>query len=123
MTGDAKLALLLGALLAALGVTLGAFGAHGLKAVLDAEKLGWWHIGVQYQMWHAIGLVAIGAAALPGTRGVAILLALGVLLFSGSLYVMALTNLRWLGMVTPLGGLAMIGGWLWFAWKLLKTPS
>lgn len=123
MTGDAKLALLLGALLAALGVTLGAFGAHGLKAVLDAEKLGWWHTGVQYQMWHAIGLVAIGAAALPGTRGVAILLALGVLLFSGSLYVMALTGMRWLGMVTPLGGLAMIGGWLWFAWKLLKTPS
>jgi len=123
MTGDAKLAMLLGALLAALGVTLGAFGAHGLKAVLDAEKLGWWHTGVQYQMWHAIGLVAIGAAALPGTRGIAILLAIGVLLFSGSLYVMALTNLRWLGMVTPLGGLAMIGGWLWFAWKLLKTPS
>lgn len=123
MTADAKLALLLGALIAALGVTLGAFGAHGLKVVLDAEKLGWWQTGVQYQMWHAVGLLAIGAAALPGTRGIAILLALGVLLFSGSLYVMALTNLRWLGMVTPLGGLAMIGGWLWLAWKLLKTPS
>lgn len=115
--------MLLGTLLAAIGVTLGAFGAHGLKAVLDAEKLGWWHTGVQYQMWHAIGLVAIGAAAWPGTRGAAILLALGVLLFSGSLYLMALTGMRWLGMVTPLGGLAMIFGWLWLAGKLLKTPS
>lgn len=123
MTGDAKLALLLGALLAALGVTLGAFGAHGLKTMLDAERLGWWNTGVQYHLWHAIGLVAIGAAALPGTRGVAILLALGVLFFSGSLYVMALTGTRWLGMVTPLGGLLMIAGWLLLAWKVLKTPS
>lgn len=123
MTEDAKLALLLGAALAAIGVALGAFGAHALKAVLDAEKLGWWQTGVQYQMWHAIGLLAIGAAVLPGTRGIAILLAIGALMFSGSLYLMALTGMRWLGMVTPLGGLAMIGGWLWLAGKLLKTPS
>lgn len=117
MTGDAKLAILLGALLGAIGVTLGAFGAHGLKSVLDAEKLGWWQTGVQYQLWHAVVLVAIGAAALPGTRPVAILMALGVLVFSGSLYVMALTGMRWLGMVTPLGGLALIAGWLLLAWR------
>lgn len=123
MTDDARLALLLGALLAALGVALGAFGAHGLKAVLDAERLGWWHTGVQYHLWHAIGLVAIGAAALPGTRGAAILLAIGVIVFSGSLYLMALTGLRWLGMVTPLGGLALIGGWLWLAWRIVTTDS
>ncbi|MDQ8757812.1 DUF423 domain-containing protein [Sphingosinicella sp. LHD-64] len=120
MIAEARLALLLGALLAASGVALGAFGAHGLKAVLDAERLGWWHTAVQYQLWHAIGLVAIGAAALPGTRGVAILLGLGVLLFSGSLYVMALANMRWLGMVTPLGGVAMIAGWLLLAWRVPK---
>lgn len=114
---DARLALLLGALLGAIGVTLGAFGAHGLKSVLDAEKLGWWQTGVQYQLWHAVALVAIGAAALPGTRPVAILMAVGVLVFSGSLYVMALTGARWLGMVTPLGGLALIAGWLLLAWR------
>lgn len=120
MTADARTALLLGALLAALGVTLGAFGAHGLKSVLDAERLGWWNTGVQYHLWHAIGLVAIGAAALPGTRGATILLAIGVLVFSGSLYVMALTGMRWLGMVTPLGGLALIGGWLWLGWRVWR---
>jgi uncharacterized membrane protein YgdD (TMEM256/DUF423 family) len=121
MTADPRLALLLGALLAALGVTLGAFGAHGLKAVLDPERLGWWNTAVQYQLWHAVGLVAIGAAALPGTRGVAVLLGVGVLLFSGSLYVMALTGQRWLGMVTPLGGLAMIAGWLLLAWRVWRA--
>lgn len=121
MTQEAKTALLLGVMLGALGVALGAFGAHGLKARLDPEALAWWHTGVQYHLWHAIALVAIGAAALPGTRAVAILMALGVLLFSGSLYVMALTGMRWLGMVTPLGGLALIAGWLWLGWRVLKA--
>ncbi len=121
MTADARLALLLGAIIAALGVALGAFGAHGLKAVLDSDRLAWWNTAVQYQLWHAVGLLAIAAVALPGTRTVAILLALGVLLFSGSLYVMALTGMRWLGMITPLGGLAMIAGWLLLAWRALRT--
>ena len=123
MTQEAKTALLLGAMLGALGVALGAFGAHGLKARLDPEALAWWHTGVQYHLWHAIALVAVGAAALPGTRTVAILMALGVLLFSGSLYVMALTGMRWLGMVTPLGGLALIAGWLWLGWRVLKAHT
>ena len=123
MTQEAKTALLIGAMLGALGVALGAFGAHGLKARLDPEALTWWNTGVQYHLWHAIALVAVGAAALPGTRTVAILMALGVLLFSGSLYVMALTGTRWLGMVTPLGGLALIAGWLWLGWRVLKAHT
>jgi uncharacterized membrane protein YgdD (TMEM256/DUF423 family) len=121
MTRDERLPLLAGALLAALGVMLGAFGAHGLRAALSAEALGWWQTGVQYQMWHAIGLVAIGAARLPGTRLPVWLLTLGTLVFAGSLYVMALTGISWLGMVTPVGGLLMIAGWLVLGWRLLRS--
>jgi len=120
MSSHERLPLLAGTLLAALGVLLGAFGAHGLRAVLTPEAMGWWQTGVQYQMWHAIGLVAIGAARLPGTRLPVWLLTLGTLIFAGSLYVMALTQLRWLGMVTPWGGGLMIGGWLCLGWKLLR---
>jgi uncharacterized membrane protein YgdD (TMEM256/DUF423 family) len=120
MTQNERLPLLAGCVLAALGVLLGAFGAHGLRAVLTPEALGWWQTGVQYQMWHAIGLVAIGAARLPGTRCSVWLLALGTLVFAGSLYVMALTGQRWLGMVTPAGGVLMIAGWLVLGWGLLR---
>ncbi len=120
MSRDEKLPLLIGALLAALGVLLGAFGAHGLRTALSPEALGWWQTGVQWQMWQAIGLVAIGAARLPGTHLSVWLLALGTLLFAGSLYVMALTGARWLGMVTPVGGVLMIAGWVCFSLKLLR---
>ena len=120
MSPHERLPLLSGALLAALGVLLGAFGAHGLRAALNPEALGWWQTGVQYQMWQAIGLVAIGAARLPGTRLSVWLLTLGTLIFSGSLYLLALTGARWLGMVTPVGGVLMIAGWVFFALKLLR---
>jgi uncharacterized membrane protein YgdD (TMEM256/DUF423 family) len=117
---DEQLPLIAGALLAALGVLLGAFGAHGLRAVLSPEALGWWQTGVQYQMWQAIGLVAIGAARLPGMRLSVWLLALGTLIFSGSLYLLALTGAHWLGMVTPVGGVLMIAGWGCLSLKLLR---
>jgi uncharacterized membrane protein YgdD (TMEM256/DUF423 family) len=120
VTRDEKLPLLIGALLAALGIFLGALGTHGLRAVLTPDALGWWQTGVQWQMWQAIGLVAIGAARLPGTRLSVWLLALGTLIFSGSLYVMALTGARWLGMVTPVGGVLMIAGWVCFALGLRR---
>ncbi len=68
MSPQDRLPLLAGALLAALGVMLGAFRSRGLRAALSPEAMGWWQTGVQYQMWHAIGLVAIGAARLPGTQ-------------------------------------------------------
>lgn len=103
--------LIAGALFAATGVMLGAFGAHALKDRLDPVALGWWQTAVQYQMWHAVGLVAL--AGLPGRLGLPVaLLGMGTLIFSGTLYVMALSGLRWLGAVTPLGGLLMIAGWL-----------
>ncbi len=109
--------LVAGALLAALGIVLGAFGTHGLRETLGARELGWWETGVQYQMWQALGLVALGA--LPLRMGLpAAMIGAGALVFSGSLYAMALTDERWLGAVTPLGGLLMILGWLLAAWKL-----
>jgi uncharacterized membrane protein YgdD (TMEM256/DUF423 family) len=110
-----------GALLAALGVALGAFGAHGLRTVLGPAELGWWNTAVQYQMWHAVALVALGAAPMPPARLPAILLGAGALTFSGSLYVMALTGARWLGAVTPIGGTLMIAGWLLLAWRTLRA--
>lgn len=120
MNHNSRFPLLAGALMAALGVTLGAFGAHGLREMLTPQALGWWETAVQYQMWHAVGLVAIGAAGLNGARLPASLLALGTLIFSVSLYAMALGAPRWLGMVTPLGGLAMIAGWALLAWNVAR---
>ena len=109
-----------GAILAALGVILGAFGAHALRDALGPVELGWWHTAVQYQMWHAIGLVALAALPLPRLGLPAALLTAGTIIFSGTLYLMALTGARWLGAVTPLGGTLMIAGWLLVAWRALR---
>lgn len=108
--------LLAGAILAASGVAFGAFGAHALRDTLGVQRLGWWQTGVQYQMWHAIALVALAAARVRSGFPAALLVA-GAVLFSGSLYVMALTGVRWLGAVTPAGGLLMIAGWVVVAWR------
>jgi len=98
-----------------LAVGLGAFGAHALKSTLESHgMLDVWNKAVFYHFVHAVALLAL---ALFGTvnRGAWILLFAGVLLFSGSLYTMALTNLRWLGAITPLGGLCFLAGWAWLA--------
>ena len=109
--------LIVGAALATLGV---AFGAHALRDTLGAQRLGWWNTAVQYQMWHAVALVAL-AGAIPRAVLPAVLLASGTLLFSGSLYGMALFGARWLGPVTPVGGLLMIAGWAVVAWRCVGT--
>ena len=118
MSPDSRFALIAGAVLAASGVALGAFGAHSLRALLPPEALGWWQTAVQYQMWHAIGLVAIGAAPVERTRGPAWMLAAGTVIFSGSLYAMALGGPHWLGAIVPVGGVLMIVGWTWLAWRV-----
>jgi uncharacterized membrane protein YgdD (TMEM256/DUF423 family) len=115
MASPDRFLLVTGALLAALGVALGAFGAHGLKAVLSPEALGWWQTAVQYQMWHAIALVALSVVR-PG-RTAPFLLGSGILIFSGTLYAMALTGARWLGAITPVGGSLLILGWLVLAYR------
>jgi uncharacterized membrane protein YgdD (TMEM256/DUF423 family) len=113
-----------GALLALLGVAAGAFGAHALSARLPADRLVIFEIGVRYQMYHALGLLALAWAAgrWPDSHvGVAGMLILGgVLVFSGTLYAMAFGAPRWYGAITPLGGLGMIAGWALAAWSVWK---
>ena len=109
----------LGCFSAGLAVAFGAFGAHVLKVRLTPELLAVFETGVRYQMTHALALLVVAWAATrwPG-RAVAVagwLFALGTLLFSGSLYVLALTGIRWLGAITPLGGGAWLAGWLCLA--------
>jgi uncharacterized membrane protein YgdD (TMEM256/DUF423 family) len=106
-----------GALLGAAAVVFGAFGAHALQERIGADALGWWHTAVEYQMWAALAVLALGLSGRPWVRLPAWLMAGGALLFSGTLYVMALGAPRWLGAVTPLGGLAMICGWALLAWR------
>lgn len=111
-----SLFLLLGALSALTGVGLGAFGAHGLKAILSPELLAVYQTGVTYQMWHALGLIVIAllhqqAAGSSLLRWAGWLMFLGILLFSGSLYLLALLNQKWLGMITPIGGVSFLTAW------------
>lgn len=115
----------LGALLGALGVAAGAFGAHALKQRLSPEMLAVFETGVRYQLVHALALLVVAWAAAhwsgPWTFAAGWLFAAGVLLFSGSLYALALTGVRWIGAVTPLGGLAFIAGWLCMAWAAWRA--
>ena len=118
---NARRCLLAAALSLAAAVGLGAFAAHALKGRLTAEMLATYQTAVQYHFWHALGLLGVGALMArfedaPALAAVAWLLIAGLLLFSGSLYLLALTGAAWLGAVTPLGGAAFIAGWLWLAW-------
>ncbi len=115
-----KLFLTLGSLLGGLGVALGAFGAHGLKTRLTADSLATFETAVRYQVYHAIALVlvALAISAWPGSRwsnAAGWLFFAGVILFSGSLYLLVGTGQRWLGAITPLGGVAFIAGWICLA--------
>jgi len=105
----------IGAALAGLGVALGAFGAHGLRARVTPDLLAVFETGVRYHMYHALALLAVGAVAarVPSRLAAAAgwLFVAGIGLFSGSLYLLALTGARWLGAVTPLGGACFIAGW------------
>ena len=107
--------LLIGAFSGFIAVTLGAFGAHGLRNRLSPEMLAVFETGVRYQMYHtlAILIVALAAARLDGwlIRSAGWLFTGGIVVFSGSLYVLALTGVTMLGAITPLGGLAFLGGW------------
>ena len=96
-----------------LAVALGAFGAHALRSTIESHgMLDVWNKAVFYHFVHAIALFGLALFG-PVNRGAWVLLLAGIILFSGSLYVMALTNVRWLGAITPLGGLCFLAGWTW----------
>jgi uncharacterized membrane protein YgdD (TMEM256/DUF423 family) len=124
-----QVVLVLAAVLGALAVGSGAFGAHGLKHVLDASMMSVYQTAVNYHLAHALALGLIGLLLrLPGNielaqrwfRRAALLFLFGLLLFCGSLYALSLSGLRWLGMITPLGGLCFIAGWLALAFGASK---
>ena len=120
-----KLLLIVGALNAALAVIMGAFGAHGLKARVDAALLETWATASLYHFHHGLGLLLVGILArqFSGSGFVAAgwTLFAGMLIFSGSLYLLVLTGQRWLGAITPIGGTAMIAGWLMLAWAVYRN--
>lgn len=111
-----------GALSAAIGVGLGAFGAHGLRSRVGPDMVAIWETGVRYHLVHALGLFAVAWAVerwpLGGIAGW--LFVAGTVVFSGSLYTLVLSGQRWLGAVTPLGGVAFIVGWLLLAWAAVR---
>lgn len=115
---------ILGAAFGFLGVALGAFGAHGLKGRLTPEDLAIFETAVRYQMYHALALILVALVIGKGGAGANTLsgwaFTVGIALFSGSLYLMLLTGQRWLGAVTPLGGLAFLIGWAAMAWAFFK---
>lgn len=114
----------LGAIFAFIAVGAGAFGAHGLKTRLDADMLAIFETAVRYQMYHALALLAAAWAYTrwPGTLVTAsgMLFVSGIVVFSGSLYLLSLSGIRWLGAITPLGGLAMLAGWICLAWAAVR---
>ncbi len=104
-----------GAVFGGVAVAAGAFGAHGLKDHLSAEALAWWQTGAQYHLAHALALVAVGLAAerrpSRAIEAAGAAFTAGMVLFSGSLYALALSGVRALGAITPIGGLLLLGGW------------
>ena len=115
-------ALRVAAVLGILGVALGAFGAHGLKDLLHRNQtLSVWEKAVFYQFVHAVMLFVL-AFRFPAARGAWWSFFVGIALFSGSLYLLAITQMKWLGAITPFGGVSFLVGWLWLALKPPVTP-
>ena len=115
----------LGALFGGLGVALGAFAAHALKERLPPGMLAVFETGVRYQLFHAFALLAAALAwaqwGHPAAKAAGWCFAGGIVLFSGSLYVLALSGVRWIGAITPVGGVAFLAGWALLAWAALRS--
>ncbi len=125
MTRASRLIVATAGLLGALAVVLGAFGAHALRSVLDDKALAVWQTGVDYHFRHVLALLAVGllvrAQATRTAAFAATAFVLGIALFSGSLYALALGAPRFFGAITPLGGVAFIAGWLALAWEAWRS--
>jgi len=108
-----------------LAVALGAFGAHGLRERLTPDMLAVFEVGVRYQMYHALALLGVALALArvpsPALQSAGWCFVAGTLIFSGSLYVLTLSGLRWLGAITPIGGVAFLAGWALLAWAAAKS--
>ncbi len=115
--------LVVGATLAATAVLLGAFGAHALKASLSSYHLNVFETGVRYHMYHALALIAVGLGHHQLSQKWATVAGwsflLGILVFSGSLYMLAVTDMRWLGAITPIGGICLVIAWISLAWAAI----
>lgn len=122
-----KTILMTASILLALAVAIGAFGAHGLKSHLSAEMIQIYKTGVEYHFYHALGLLLIGVLSILMPSGLlkwsAIFLTAGIVLFCGSLYILAITGIKWLGAITPLGGLSFIAGWVLLFLAVLKISN
>jgi uncharacterized membrane protein YgdD (TMEM256/DUF423 family) len=116
--------LISGAVFMALGVLLGAFGAHALKSILSPEMLAVYKTGVEYQFYHALGLLLIGLIGFQVKskylRLSGLFITIGIILFSGSLYVLTLSGIKALGAITPIGGLSFVAGWIFLAIAIIK---
>jgi uncharacterized membrane protein YgdD (TMEM256/DUF423 family) len=122
----AKAALAVGSIAMMMAVAAGAFGAHVLKKALDPELMAIYQTAVQYHIYHALGLLVIGLLSLYITSGAllrwsSLLMIIGIVLFSGSLYALSLSGVRWFGAITPIGGIALLGSWLLLAIAVLKN--
>lgn len=115
----------LGALSAFIGVAAGAFGTHSLKSRMSAEMLSVFEVGVRYQMYHAFALIV--AALLQAKQPSSVVttsgwfFVFGTIFFSGSLYLLSVSGVRWFGVITPLGGLAFLAGWVCMAWGVCRA--
>jgi uncharacterized membrane protein YgdD (TMEM256/DUF423 family) len=120
----ARLFLLAGILAGGIGVMAGAFGAHALEGAVSPERLETFKTGVSYQIYHGLGLLFVGLARMSWSAGALDwaggLFIAGILLFSGSLYLLVLTNTAWWGAVTPVGGAALILGWITLFWGIYQ---
>jgi uncharacterized membrane protein YgdD (TMEM256/DUF423 family) len=122
---DGSLVVAIAAILGALGVVAGALGAHALEGQVAEARLGAFETGVRFHMYHALALLGIGVMMRRGDgrrfRAVAVTFVIGIILFSGSLYALVLTDTPQLGAVTPFGGVALITGWVLLAWNALRN--
>ena len=126
MNDLSKKFIIYGATLMALAVILGAFGAHGLKSILSNEMLIVYHTGVEYHFYHALGLFVVAFVANfhenKKVKLAGYFMICGILLFSGSLYILSITSIKWIGAITPLGGTSFIIAWVLLALSVITPP-